>query len=482
MNRNHPFFAPLIDATPSRRTMLQTMALGAAAMLMSSFSRKSFADTPATSPSGAGSSGNGPIATTTYGKVRGFMDNGINVFKGIPYGDDTRKCRFQPPVPPPAWSDVMDTVAFGPAAPVAARAPSTNPSTNPSTQPARRREMVPPVQNENCLHLNIWTPAVGDGGKRPVMVYIHGGAYSSGTSNSDLYDGVNLCKQGDVVVVTMNHRLNIFGYLYLAEIGGPEYADSGNVGMLDLILMLQWVRDNIAEFGGDPGNILIYGQSGGGAKCATLMSMPAARGLFHRVITMSGQQITARETAAAMKSTQKVLDALKLTKNDIAKLNDLSVAELIGALSGQYFGPVLDGRSVARDPFSPDAPPLSADIPMILGNTHDETSMLLGNSDPTLFSITWDEVPAKLDKVIKQFMGKLTGAEVVADFRKMHPDYTPAQVFFGATTAFRSWRGQVIEAERRASKAARGRLMSISSTGARRTMAPGGPGIPTTSH
>jgi len=222
------------------------------------------------------------------------------------------------------------------------------------------------VISEDCLHLNLWTSSVGQGGKRPVLVWFHPGAYSSMTSNTSGYDGVRLCRRGDVVVVTVNHRLNVFGYLYLAELGGADFADSGNAGMLDLVLALQWVRDNITQFGGDPKNVTIFGQSGGGAKCATLMAMPSARGLFHRVWTMSGQQITATRPVTGNKHASDVLAALSMTPDRLRDPKVASMDQLLAARArGSYFGPVKDGRSLPRDPFDPDAPPLSADIPMV---------------------------------------------------------------------------------------------------------------------
>ena len=250
-----------------------------------------------------------PIATTSSGKVRGFIDRRVLVFKGIPYGDDTSKTRFQPPVKPQPWKGVRDALAFGPQAPQPIHAHTGRSTFSPSTK-------TTPSTARTASTSNVWTPALRDHRKRPVLVYIHGGAYSSSSSNGPVYDGVRLAKRGDVVVVTLNHRLNLFGYLYLAELGGLRvFADSGNAGQLDLVLALQWVRDNIAEFGGDPTRVLIFGQSGGGAKCATLMAMPAAHGLFHRVVTMSGQHHR-HHTEHATATAQAVLTALGLTQSE----------------------------------------------------------------------------------------------------------------------------------------------------------------------
>jgi para-nitrobenzyl esterase len=389
-----------------------------------------------------------PLATTAAGKVRGFVDNGVNVFKGIPYGDDTAKHRFMPPAKPLPWTGVRDALAFGPQAPQPIHARAGRSAFSPLDEEN-------PVNSEDCLHLNVWTAGLRDGRKRPVMVYIHGGAYSSSSSNGPVYDGVRLVTRGDVVVVTLNHRLNLFGYLYLAKLGGPHFADSGNVGQLDLVLALEWVRDNIAEFGGDPSRILIFGQSGGGAKCATLMAMPSAHGLFHRVITMSGQQLTATIPEHATATAEAVLKALGLTQANLDDIRDsakVPMEQLVAAIhAGKYFGPVHDGRTLPGDPFSPDAPAISATIPMILGNAHDETRLLIGSANPALFSLTWDQLPGELEHY-RQFFGVLRTEDIVADYRKWYPAYSPSDVFFAVTTAFRSWHGMVLESERRASR------------------------------
>jgi para-nitrobenzyl esterase len=373
------------------------------------------------------------IVSTAFGKWRGRSEGDLHVFKGIRYGADTGRRRFLPPVPPAPWTGVRDASEFGPVAP----------------QPGLRDR----PQSEDCLHLNLWTPGLRDNAKRPVMVWFHGGAYSSGTSNELETDGARLSRRGDVVVVTVNHRLNAFGYLHLAEFDAT-LAESGNAGQLDLILALEWVRDNIAEFGGDASNVTIFGHSGGGAKSATLMAMPKAAGLFHRVITQSGQQVTASRIETAHRHASALVGALGLDRTTIARLRTLPMEQIVKVSRvPAYLGPVKDGRVLPRDPFDPDAPPQSARIPMILGNTRGETRTLIGRGEPSLFSLTWETLLPKLE-ANSPFMGTLNRADVIARYREWHPHYTPADVFFAATTDSRSWRGQVIEADRRAAQPA----------------------------
>jgi para-nitrobenzyl esterase len=386
----------------------------------------------------AGDGSQSAVAQTTAGPVRGTVAQGLYVFKGVRYGADTAVRRFLPPAPPTPWHAVKDATQYGPSCP----------------QRGHPRERT----GEDCLFLNVWTPGLGDGGARPVLFYIHGGAFDEGSGSSPLYDGARLCRRGDVVVVTVNHRLNAFGYLYLGRLAAPRYADSGNAGMLDLILALQWVRDNIARFGGDPQRVMLFGQSGGGAKIATLMAMPAARGLFHRAATMSGEQITASGPLHATRRAQAYLEALGIAGTAAARITELPTGRLVAALTtpdpvighgGIYFGPVLDERSLRRHPFYPDAPPQSATVPMMIGNVHDETRNLIGGSDPGTFHLTWERLPAALAKDMRT---DISPEYVIAEYRRLYPAASASDVFFAATTASRSWRPAVIEAELRAAQ------------------------------
>ncbi|EGF92384.1 para-nitrobenzyl esterase [Asticcacaulis biprosthecium C19] len=389
---------------------------------------------------------------TTAGPVTGQVKDGVSVYLGLRYGIARR---FQPPVKPEPWTKPFAAVTYGPASPQ-----GSTPD--------------PYGQSEDCLFLNIWTPEANTKKARPVMFYIHGGAYANGSGGSPLYDGTNLALRGDVVVVTVNHRLNAFGYLYLARLerlalGGANVSllehtpsalrlqQSGNCGQLDLHLALEWVRDNIRNFGGDPNQVMVFGQSGGGAKIATMMATPSARGLFNRAATMSGQQVTASGPGNATLRATAFLEllGLKPDADGLAKVQTLPVADLVAALKakdpvigsgGVYMGPVLDETVLFRHPFWPDAPSQSHDIPMMIGNTRDETRAFLGG-DPHNFELTWDELPAKLPP---QYRVDIDPYIVIDTYRRLYPDMSPSDVFFAATTAGRSWRGAVEELEARA--------------------------------
>jgi para-nitrobenzyl esterase len=305
--------------------------------------------------------------------------------------------------------------------------------------------------SEDCLFLNVWTPA-RDGRRRPVMVYFHGGAYSSGSADSPLLDGRHLAERGDVVVVTVGHRLNLFGYLYLARLD-PRFPDSGNAGQLDLILALRWVRDNIAAFGGDPGQVTVFGQSGGGAKIATLMGTPAASGLFHRAATMSGQQVTASGPLHATERARAFMAAVGArTVDDLLAMPAQRLVEGLGATDpylggGVYMGPVLDMKWLVRHPFWPDANPQGNAIPLMLGNTHDETRAFYRPDHPKIAGLDWDNIA---ERIAPELRIDAMPEWVVAEYRRMFPAYRPEEVFYAATTAGRSWRAQIIEAEARA--------------------------------
>ena len=399
-----------------------------------------------------------PLARTAAGSVQGYWSRKVMTFKGIPYGADTQTTRFQAPKRVAPWTDVKICTEWAP------RAPQQTPDRKPADPTAAGFQMMEgaPIryhlpadegpQSEDCLHVNVWTHALRDGKKRPVLFYIHGGAYNNGTVNAALYDGTRLVERGEVVVVTVNHRLNAFGFLYLAEMPGlaEKYRESGNVGMLDLVLALEWVRDNIAEFGGDPDRVTIFGQSGGGAKCATLMAMSSAVGLFHRVLTMSGQQVWAIPQKKATANAIAALAAMgiegEVTPEKLEALTTLQIQA--GAKTTGNWIPVKDDVVLLRDPFVPDSPRMSNTVPMILGNTKDE---IMGSNSWQRTQWTWDDLPDELEKAIKPFKGAYTTEDIIKAYRGWYPAYTPNDVFTAAIAAFRSWPGQVIEAERRAS-------------------------------
>ncbi|MBB5685306.1 carboxylesterase/lipase family protein [Sphingobium boeckii] len=372
------------------------------------------------------------------GRYRGLIEGGVQVYRGIRYGEDTRPARFRAPTAPRPVRTVQDATAFA------------------ASCPQNSDEYLP--ASEDCLFLNIWTPGAGARAKRPVMVYIHGGAYTTGSVVDPRNDGRNLAAHGDVVVVTVNHRLNAFGYLYLARLD-PRFADSGNAGQLDLILALQWIRANIGSFGGDPDCVMVFGQSGGGAKIATMMGMPAAKGLFHKGITMSGQQVTASGPVNASKRTAAYLAKLGVSASDLSPLLTLPTEKLTEALAaedpilggGVYFGPVLDMKWLTRHPFWPDPNPQSNAIPMMLGNTRDETRAFIDPNGVKLQGLNWDNLAARM---VPELRTDLLPEWIVDQYRGHFPDWSPERIFYAATTAGRSWPGQVIEADARAAAGA----------------------------
>ena len=381
------------------------------------------------------------IADTHRGKVRGAVADGIRVFKGIPYGASTEGGnRFRPPKLPKPWTEVRDALAFGPMAPQQARE-----KTAITESWTYDKDM-----SEDCLVLNVWTPALRDQRKRPVMVWFHGGGFSSLSGSRNVFDGTRLCKKGNVVVVTLNHRLNAFGYLYLAKLGGTDYSESGNVGMLDLVAALRWVHDNIAEFGGDPGNVTIFGQSGGGAKVSTIMAMPQARGLFHRAIVESGSQLEALTPEEATRNAQTLLTALGLKEKELPKLRQMPVDQILAGMARAKvaFSPVVDQHILPKGPWLPDGPAVSANIPMMIGTTRTETTVLIGAADPATFTL--DEAGLR-DKLGPWLPAKDLDRVLVA-FRKTMPNATPPDLFFAITTDRRVRQQAWTQAERKAAQ------------------------------
>ncbi len=382
-----------------------------------------------------------PVAQTRFGKVRGAIEQGVLVFKGLRYGADTRPNRFRPPRWPAAWTGVADALAYG--------APC----------PQSSKTSIAP--SEDCLFLNIWTRGLSDGAKRPVVVYIHGGAHANGDGSSPLYDGVNLARKGDVVVVTLNHRLNVFGYGYFARLGAaagdPDFDFSGNVGHLDLIQALQWVKENISNFGGDPANVTLFGQSGGGGKIVGLMAMRAADGLYRQCITMSGQHVTASAPMNGTIRAKAYLKTLGLEPAQVSQLKDLPAEKLVAALAMKdplvpkdniLFAATLDYKTLFRHPMYPDAPEETSSVPLVIGNTHDETAafmreLMIANDT------TWENLPERL---AREELVDISPEWVISHYRQWYPDWTPTDVLRAAATAGRSWRPHLIQAEARAAR------------------------------
>ncbi|PYQ76265.1 MAG: carboxylesterase/lipase family protein [Acidobacteria bacterium] len=369
----------------------------------------------------------GATVETTAGKVRGLVIEKIQAFKGVPYGASTAGARrFLPPVKVQPWPGVRDAFEIG------LRSPLIDSVLVPEWAPLNLREPM----GEDCLNLNLWTPGATRVDKRPVMVWLHGGGYSAGSPNMIPYDGANLARKHDVVVVGLTHRLNVFGFAYLAELGGEKYADASNAGMKDIIAGLEWIRDNVASFGGDPGNVTIFGQSGGAGKVSTLLGMPAAQGLFHRAIAQSGSAVTSMPASAATESAEALMSRLGLKRNQVDDLQRLPMQQLLDAIpapnrggerggrgrggpgAGFNAAPVVDGKSLPRNVFDPTATDISANVPLLIGSTETEVT----------WNVNTDYTPPVDDAALRERIRKtLRSADdaqidgVIAIYRKDRP-------------------------------------------------------------
>ncbi len=380
------------------------------------------------------------VASTQYGKVRGYVLRGINHFLGMPYGADTSGAnRFMPPQKPAPWTDVYPALWWGNSAPQNMDNRYAN-----KYGSFRDRWNYDDV-SEDCLRINVFTPAINDGQKRPVMFWIHGGGFTNGNGiEHDGYNGENFARLGNVVFCSINHRLGPLGFCNLAGVGGEKFAASGNVGMLDIVAALEWVRDNIASFGGDPGNVTIMGQSGGGAKVCTLTAMPSAKGLFHKAVVLSGASRRSGDKAYTEKLGAAVLKEARLSPGQLDKLQAMpwkdfyaiatraqqAVAKEAGPGGGlmRGFSPVVDGKILPQHPYDPEAAPMAADIPMIISSTMNEQSPSW--ADSSLESVTLEQVVER----VKERAGFGPGfgdkaRQVVEAYAKAFPDRKPVEIW-----------------------------------------------------
>lgn len=381
-----------------------------------------------------------PIVSTRDGRVQGRLSGGAYEFLGIPYGAPTGGSnRFRAPQPVSPWSGIRLATQFGPSAPQRGEPGST------SAEP----------QSEDCLYLNVYTPAL-DRGRRPVMVFFHGGGFASGSGGAR-YNGERLAARHDVLLVTVNHRLNVLGFLDLSALGS-QFADSANAGLLDLVAALRWVKDNIARFGGDPGNVTIFGQSGGGAKVSALLAMPAATGLFHRAIPMSGAILRCLSADEALELRHALTEQLVIAPSDINMLQSLPADRLVEAMmqmgstgnpwsTRNNFGPSVDGHALPREPFDPDASPGSARVPLMVGSTHDETRLFYVR-EAGFSALSADEARARLIPAMKT--DARTASMAYMAYQQLMPQASPAELFIAITTQYMFARNSVLTAERKA--------------------------------
>lgn len=393
------------------------------------------------------------VVETACGKIEGTTEEGILAFRTIPYAASTAGAnRFRPPQPPTPWTGVRDCSAFSGKAPQAGLRPATRPELENFSGAAD-----PSPETEDCLTVNVWTPGCDPAAKRPVMVWFHGGAFAYGNANTPRTRGSRLAARQDVVVVTVNQRLNIFGHLDLSAHGEP-FRLSGNAGTLDMVASLTWVRDNIGAFGGDPGNVTIFGESGGGAKVSTLLAMPVAKGLFHRAIIQSGAAVRLRTRDRAQALTECVLRHLGTTAESI---QSVPVAQLLAAIEpaqkalgasatplfDRYpFGPVVDGDILPAQPFDPVASGIMADIPVIIGDMKTETANFLAVVDKV-----WDRTLTEAE--MRQRVEAIAGAHaasVLDLYGRLYPDMNPAERLIAITTDSNFRIRSLVLAQRRA--------------------------------
>jgi para-nitrobenzyl esterase len=434
---------------PNRRTFVQTLGAGAlGASLPSVAEGRQAAPAPKAAAPAAGGQvlevgDTIAVADTAYGKVRGYRLRGIYYFLGMPYGADTSgPNRFMPPQKPKPWTDVFPALYYGPVS------PQNMENRYRSPYGAFRDHWNYSDATEDCLRINVFTPALKDGRKRPVMFWIHGGGFTAGNGiEHDGYNGENLARFGDAVFCSINHRLGPVGFCNLAGVGGAKYAASGNVGMLDIVAALEWVRDNIATFGGDPTNVTIMGQSGGGAKVCTLAAMPSAKGLFHKAVVLSGASVRSGEKDYSEKLGSYVLKEAGLTPAEIGKLQEMPWKQFYdiattaqqklakemaaaGPATGMRFGfsPCVDGTILPQHPFAPEPAPTAASVPMIICSTLNEQAPAW--TDAKLMDITLPEVAERL----KQRAGFGAGfgdkaMEVVQAYAKAFPGKKPVEIW-----------------------------------------------------
>ena len=390
--------------------------------------------------------GKGPVAETKTGKVQGGVTpGGVQIYRGIPYGGPTEgPGRFLPPSAPAKWTGIRDATVTGPRCAqgggnifLDARIGEYFGGGRPD-----RVALAQQQDSENCLNLNVLTNSLR--GKKPVMVYIHGGGFTSGSGMLGLFSD-RFVQEQDVVLVSVNHRINVFGYLYLGALSS-KYPDSGNIGQLDLVAALEWVRDNIAHFGGDPGNVTVFGESGGGAKISALMAMPAAKGLYHRAIVESGSALQAGTPEEADRRTRIVLERLGLSAGQVDQLQQVPADKLVAAARGNNPTPVLDGRSIPEQTWTPDAPAISATIPMIIGYCKDEQT-LFSLQDTALYTL---DNAGLNDRLVKSGLSGETAAKLIAANHRDHPQDTPSDIWFRIVTERGTGRNALTQAERKA--------------------------------